>query len=878
MKRSGTWGLVLVVWLGILIGAGSAAETPRSGLSWDMSHGPLKVSANARFLVHEDGTPFFYLGDTAWELFHRLNREDAERYLENRRGKGFTVIQAVCLAELDGLNTPNPYGDRPLTNNNPATPATTPGSDPADATQYDYWDHVDYIVERARAKGIYIGMLPTWGSHVVSGVLNAGNAEAYGRFLGQRYAARPIIWILGGDRNATGYEAVWRTLAKGIAIGVSGSEDYSKVLMTFHPPGGNSSATWFHNDVWLDFNMLQTGHCYNDSYSMIVREYNRTPTKPVMDGEPMYEDHPICFNTNNGYATDVDVRRYAYWDVFAGAHGHTYGCHNIWQMYAPGRTPVSWAHKYWYDSLDLPGAWDMMHLRNLILSRPFLSRVPDQSIVTDAFTGGDHLRATRGDGYALVYTPTGRSFTVNLGKISGTTVRGYWWNPREGTSTTIGDYANSGTRGFTPPSSGTGNDWVLVLDDTGRGFPAPGGGTTAPPPPPPPPPAPGFVKGINFNGGAVTIEGNAWSSYSSALSSGLSVPSGTNLATTSITPSPAADADTTAMLNTALWSSSTFGFSQSLASGTYDVYFWVMENYQSNVRAFDVRLEGGTVASGIGTMPLGNWQKYGPYRVPVTDGALNVELVRSFGDPHVMGLAIFATGGETPGVLLREWWTGLPGTAVPDLTGSPAYAGPPSGSDTPASFEAPTNWADEYGQRLRGYLIPPATGDYYFWISSDDNGELWISTDDRPVNKVRIARVPGWTNSREWTKYAEQASVAIRLEAGRKYYVEALQKEGFGGDNLAVGWQLPSGTLERPIPGSRLSSPSATIDSDGDGASDADELSAGTDPNDPASIPAGIGGSGDGDSGGCGATGAEAVLLLMLARLFGRRPRRSSFP
>lgn len=483
MRQMGTWGLVLLVWLGFLIRTGSAQETPRSGPSWDMSHGPLKVSSNGRFLVHEDGTPFFYLGDTAWELFHRLNREDAERYLENRRGKGFTVIQAVCLAELDGLNTPNPYGDLPLTNNDPATPATTPGNDPGDATQYDYWDHVDYIVERARAKGIYIGMLPTWGSHVVSGVLNAGNAEAYGRFLGQRYAGKPILWILGGDRSASGYEAVWRALAKGIAIGVSGSEDYSKVLMTFHPPGGGSSASWFHNDAWLDFNMLQTGHCYNDSYSMIVREYNRTPVKPVMDGEPMYEDHPICFNTSNGYATDVEVRRYAYWDLFAGAHGHTYGCHNIWQMYAPGRSPISWARKYWYDSLDLPGAWDMMHLRNLILSRPFLSRVPDQSIVADAYTGNDHLRATRGDGYAFVYTPTGWNFTVNLGKISGTTVRAYWWNPRDGSSTVIGDYANSGTQGFTPPSSGTGNDWVLVLDDTSRGFPAPGREPTPPPAP-----------------------------------------------------------------------------------------------------------------------------------------------------------------------------------------------------------------------------------------------------------------------------------------------------------------------------------------------------------------------------------------------------------
>jgi hypothetical protein len=85
--------------------------------SWD-----LRVSENNRFLTHATGVPFLWLGDTAWELFHRLDREDAERYLENRRQKGFTVIQAVALAELDGLNTPNPYGERPLFDNDPPPP------------------------------------------------------------------------------------------------------------------------------------------------------------------------------------------------------------------------------------------------------------------------------------------------------------------------------------------------------------------------------------------------------------------------------------------------------------------------------------------------------------------------------------------------------------------------------------------------------------------------------------------------------------------------------------------------------------------------------------------------------------------------------------
>ena len=95
---------------------GNAAEHP-----W-RTHGPLRIAENRRFIVHQDGTPFFYLGDTAWEFFHRLNREEAEQYLKDRASKGFTVIQAVALAELDGLNDPNPYGHRPLIDNDPARP------------------------------------------------------------------------------------------------------------------------------------------------------------------------------------------------------------------------------------------------------------------------------------------------------------------------------------------------------------------------------------------------------------------------------------------------------------------------------------------------------------------------------------------------------------------------------------------------------------------------------------------------------------------------------------------------------------------------------------------------------------------------------------
>jgi hypothetical protein len=152
----------------------------------------------------------------------------------------------------------------------------------------------------------------------------------------------------------------------------------------------------------------------------------------------------------------------------------------------------------------------------------------------------------------------------------------------------------------------------------------------------------------------------------------------------------------------------------------------------------------------------------------------------------------------------REYWLGIPGNSVSDLLNAPGYPNTPAGVDFRSSFEAPTDWAEEYGTRMRGYVKPPTTGQYTFWIASDDNSQLYLSTDDTVSNKRLIGSVNGWTGSRQWTVEPTQQSVSITLQAGQQYYIEALQKEGGGGDNLAVGWRLPSGVLERPIPGSRL--------------------------------------------------------------------------
>ncbi len=443
----------------------------------------LKVSEDRRFLVQEDGKPFFWLGDTAWELFHRTTHEEAKRYLENRAKLGFTVIQAVAIAELDGHTVPNSYGHLPLIDLDPTRPAVK------DGPNNDYWDHVDHVVDLANSKGLTIGLLPTWGRYwhdkVRDGkpLFNKANAAIYGEWLGNRYKDRGIVWILGGDRgfDNDAQKEVIRAMAQGLRKGDGGSH-----LISFHPTGGAGSAGFFHGEDWLDFNMRQNGHNvdFTGCYSHTREDYDRSPPKPIVDAEPLYEGHPISFRAKSlGHSIATDVRKPLYWNLFTGAFGHTYGHHSVWQMWTPARGAINDPLMPWTEAIDQPGARQMQHARHLLESRPFLSRLPDDSmIVADrvktSVPGEGRYRfvATRDrDGsYAMVYAPAGRTFRVHMDVIKGGSVVAWWFNPRDGSAAKIGTFPNTGERAFTPPAPGEDLDWVLVLDDAAKGFGTPG--------------------------------------------------------------------------------------------------------------------------------------------------------------------------------------------------------------------------------------------------------------------------------------------------------------------------------------------------------------------------------------------------------------------
>ncbi|HTI11594.1 MAG TPA: DUF4038 domain-containing protein [Puia sp.] len=429
----------------------------------------LRLSANGRYLMTEKGDPFFWLGDTGWLLLTKLSREEADQYLEDRRKKGFNLVQVMVLHSLHDATV---EGAPALENGDIARPRTT--------GRNNYWDHIDYIIHKAAEKGIYIALVPVWGSVVKSAHISEDKARTYATFLAERYKANSnIVWMNGGDIKGTDSFRVWNV------IGATLRAKDPDHLITFHPRGRASSSFWFQEQKWLDFNSVQSGHrSYaqdtsrddphygEDNWRYIQADYKKAPVRPVLDAEPSYEHIPYgLHDTLQPRWTDKDVRRYGYWSVFAGACGYTYGDNSVMQMHQPGDKKSSYGAKdYWSQAINDPGAGQMAYLKKLMLSRPYFERTPDASLVASQGQRYDYLAATRGKQYAFIYTCNGRTMTISMGKITGSQVRASWYSPRDGSWQEIGLFPNKGVQTFDPPGEpANGNDWVLVLDGVKEG-------------------------------------------------------------------------------------------------------------------------------------------------------------------------------------------------------------------------------------------------------------------------------------------------------------------------------------------------------------------------------------------------------------------------
>jgi len=424
----------------------------------------LKISENGRYLSTEKDEPFFWMGDTAWELIHRLDREKVNHYLKTRATQGFNVIQTVILAELDGLNTPNAYGQKPLINNDPKL------------LNEAYFEHVDYVIKKAKKLGIYVALLPTWGDkfNLKWGegpvVFSPGNAEIFGQLLAKRYLKHSnIIWVLGGDRvpeEKVHFETV-RAMAKGIK-----SID-KEHLISYHPSGSSTASDYF-DDEWLDIDMFQSGH------SRLSKEYEYvdkvSSSRPIINGEARYENIGDRFwdKSQTGWLDDADARISGYWSILSGTAGYTYGCNDVWQMYDIDKEPQIKARTGWRAALELPGASQMKYLKALFERFPWQSMTYDPSLILSQNPEDEsHIVASIGiDGdFIVLYTATGQPFQLDLSKIKTTNnVNVFWYNPRSGQSKSAGTFKTTENPIFTPWSNGWGSDFVLVVMDVNSDY------------------------------------------------------------------------------------------------------------------------------------------------------------------------------------------------------------------------------------------------------------------------------------------------------------------------------------------------------------------------------------------------------------------------
>jgi len=429
----------------------------------------LKVSPNGHFLMTEKGEPFFWMGDTGWLMAQKLNQQDVNNYLEDRRAKGFNVIQMIVLHDARDCNF---YRDSALVQGNIVAPYMTNGKAFSDPIQYDYWDNVEFIVDAAAKKGMYVALVPIWGSVIKKSDLTIAMGRLYMNLLCRKLQDRTnVIWLLGGDIEGDEYQAVFNEMGADI------KEHNPKQLISFHPKGRMQSSTWFQDASWLDFNMFQSGHKNyaqdpdgygEDNWKYVQIDYEKNPTKPTLDGEPSYEGIPQgLHDTLQTRWTADDVRRYVYWSVFAGGCGFTYGNNSVMQFHRlTDKNPAYGAKEPWTSAINNQGAYQMQYLKKLIVSKPYFERVPDQSLIAgEQGQKYDYIAATRGRDYAFIYTCNGHNFSVNMGKIKGDKVKASWYNPKNGQSMLIDNFDNNGVREFNPPGDELlGNDWVLVLE------------------------------------------------------------------------------------------------------------------------------------------------------------------------------------------------------------------------------------------------------------------------------------------------------------------------------------------------------------------------------------------------------------------------------
>ena len=459
--------LVLGITLGLYACGGGGGGSGASSTTADTLF-PLHTEAGKRYLVDAGGKPFLLHADAPWSLIVDLSNADAEQYLEDRRQKGFNAVIVNLIEHKFSTRAPN--------NINGDAPFTTVGdySTPNPA----YFAHADQVIQMAAAKGILVLLTPSWlgfngGNEgwyqemVANNTADPNRLRNYGRYLGQRYNSfSNILWVNGGDFNPPD-----KTLTRAIALGIKEFDTHS--LHTAHCTTETSALGYWSGETWLQVNNIYT---YVDVSSKAQTEYSNT--MPFFLIESRYE------NENMPEGTEQHVRVQAYQALLLGAMGQAFGNNPIWHFNGPGIFPTG-TPTTWQGWLNSPGANSMVNVRSLFAARTWWTLVPDFShtLLTNGYAGSGTpydlaVAAKASDGsFALVYMPSARTVTVDLGQLAGLKVSARWYDPASGVFSAIpiaGSpfLTSSGSHALIPPagnnasSSGSFTDWVLVLEST----------------------------------------------------------------------------------------------------------------------------------------------------------------------------------------------------------------------------------------------------------------------------------------------------------------------------------------------------------------------------------------------------------------------------
>lgn len=429
----------------------------------------LKVHRSGRYLMTEDGEPFFYLADTAWELFSSLTREEVKYYFSVRASQGFNVVQATMLGTA-GLTVRNKYYRSPLKmDENDEYDLELIDDEP----DYSWWDHIDYCVECAAEYGIYLALLPLWNSQYSDAsttiVTDIEKASNYGAFLARRYSASTnIIWMLGGDALVNDVNRpVIAELYKALRDDIH--------LITFHPCGATTSFEQLKGVIEPDFHTCQSGHALDSNRSHELVRRLAGLGKPFLDSEPHYEDHVADWEQDYMTWDAAALRQSAYSSLLEGACGNTYGNPYI-AFFVFGPVKAGYCPFYfgpepksdWMDALRHEGAEQVKHYKALRLSRPYFELRPAPELVLnseDELTFG-HISAARGDMYAYIYTPLGQPIKCDLSSLKASgikAVKASWFDPRTGVEQPECMLLPEKAL-FVPHSHGRGCDMVLILD------------------------------------------------------------------------------------------------------------------------------------------------------------------------------------------------------------------------------------------------------------------------------------------------------------------------------------------------------------------------------------------------------------------------------